>query len=172
MIRVWDDVLPNPEVYREAALRQDFRDLPIGPDVFRGIAAPPSSELEDAFRALLPIAPVLSFLRKSSEGQEEPNFIHSDAEMGQATGIFYLNPVPAPGDGTTFWSRNGETGGEWTPEIAEAARSMDGWTHWRHVAARFNRLLVFQSDLFHSRALRKNYGSGDDARMIQVVFAR
>ena len=175
MIRVYDDVLPDPMEYRRRALARPFGDVTLGPDTFRGIATPPDNRLTDRFAALRPaLSPVMSFLRKSPEGQPEPNFIHSDADMGTATGIYYMNPDPAQGDGTAFWrlSRSGAIGGAWTPEIAEAAKSEDGWTRWNSVEACFNRLVVFPADWFHSRALLDNYGSEDKARLIQVVFAR
>jgi hypothetical protein len=66
-----------------------------------------------------------------------------------------MNPEPAEGDGTAFWEKDG---GEWK------------MTHL--VQAKFNRLLTFNADLHHSRALFNNYGEGDGARLIQVIFLR
>ncbi len=36
--------------------------------------------------------------------------------------------------------------------------------------ARFNRLLLFVSDRFHSRSIHDNYGADEDARLVQVTF--
>jgi hypothetical protein len=47
-----------------------------------------------------------------------------------------------------------------------------GWTETRLVLGRFNRLLIFDAALPHSRAIFENYGEGDDARLIQVIFLR
>jgi len=179
MIRVFDDVLADPVSYRERALSQDFGDVRVGPDTFRGIAMPPTSEVTVRMIDLCAgggrdVSPKLTFLRKSPAGQHEPNFIHSDVDMGDWTGIYYMNPVIPAGDGTAFWALNGAMFGPWTPEIAEAGRRPrigDGWGMWKRVGARFNRLVVFKSDLYHSRAIYDNYGKGDGARLIQVVFA-
>lgn len=75
--------------------------------------------------------------------------------MGRFTGIYYLNPEPPAGDGTAFWRRYG-----------------NDWKMTRLVPARFNRLLIFRAGLHHSRALFDNYGHGDGARLIQVIFLR
>jgi hypothetical protein len=156
VIRVLDDVLADPHAYRARALAQSFRDVTIGPDTFRGIASCAEGDVAAAAVVALPGAePVLTFFRKSPAGQHEPNFVHSDEGMGRFTGIYYMNPHPAEGDGTTFWERNA---GEWWPK--------------QQVPARFNRLLLFSAELPHSRSLFDNYGQGDEARLIQVVFLR
>jgi hypothetical protein len=161
MIRVIDDVLADPMAYRERALSREFRDVTIGADTFKGIAdAEPIRN-----------GTVLTFFRKSPRGQMEPNYIHSDEGMGNATGIYYMNPDPPEGDGTTFWrSPEGWISGPWTEDVDKSAKSMKGWTAWRHCQARFNRLVVFDSRYFHSRSILENYGLGDEARLIQVMF--
>lgn len=155
MIRVIDDVLADPHAYRKTALSQDFRDVTIGPDTFRGIALASEDGVARVAAEAVHADPVLSFFRKSPQGQTEPNYVHSDEGMGAFTGIYYMNPEPPDGDGTTFWEKNAD---EWWPK--------------QHVPARFNRLLVFSAEIPHSRALFDNYGEGDDARLIQVVFLR
>lgn len=172
MIRVFDDVLPDPEAYRERALRQEFGEVAIGADTFRGIASCPDADLVAALIERVPEArPSLTFFRKSPRGQLEPNYIHSDANEATFTAIYYMRPDPPVGDGTTFWRHGGVERGPWNEEMADKARSGMFWEPWRHVPAQFNRLLVFPADLYHSRAIHENYGAGDSARLIQVVFA-
>lgn len=174
MIRVFDDVLSDPHAYRRQALAQKFGDVTLGPDTFRGIAMCPDPALTVALIGRLPmgVETTLTFFRRSPRGQAEPNFIHSDEDMGDWTGIYYLNPLPADGDGTTFWEHAGSSRGPWTPDVDASARERVGWNPWRHVPARFNRAVVFRSDLFHSRAIEANYGAGESARLVQVVFGR
>lgn len=155
MIEVLDDALPDPMAYRAAALRSTFRDVTLGPDTFRGIAPCNRRHVTCLAAAVTGAAPALSFFRKSPLGQTAPNFVHSDEVMGRFTGIYYLNPEPADGDGTAFWERSGGQ-----------------WKMTRLVPAKFNRLLTFSAGLHHSRALFNNYGEGDDARLIQVIFLR
>lgn len=152
-IKILDDVLPDPLEYLSEVRRLTFRDLTLGPAVYRGIAAPPRGDVERAAEGQTNAQAVVSFLRKAPKGQTEPNYVHSDEMMGAFTGIYYMNPEPAEGDGTAFWERDGA-----------------GWKMIRLVPAKFNRLLTFDAGLHHSRALFHSYGEGDGARLIQVIF--
>lgn len=171
LVRVVDAVLPDPQLYRAWALAQPFRTIQTGDEVWRGIALLEDGTLSARVADVVPGAQTtLTFFRQSPAGQAEPNFIHSDEGMGEWTAILYLTPDPPPEDGTTFW-RYRPTGA-----VQGSARALDKdpalWEPWHHVAAQFNRLLVFDSLYFHSRALEANYGHGDDARLVQVAFGR
>lgn len=155
MIRVLDDVLPEPLVYLSAARKLAFRNLTFGPDTFRGIAHAHRRDVAEIAEAEIGARAVLSFFRRSPLGQAEPNYVHSDETMGRFTGIYYMTPEPPMGDGTAFWERDG-----------------DGWKMKQLVPAKFNRLAIFDAHLPHSRALFDNYGEGDRARLIQVIFLR
>jgi hypothetical protein len=155
MIRILDDVLPDPMAYLAEARRQVFRNVTAGPDMFRGIAYALRRDVAEIAEAQTGAHAVLSFFRRSPFGQAEPNFVHSDEGMGWFTAIYYMNPAPPEGDGTKFWERDG-----------------GGWKETRLVPARFNRLLIFDASLPHSRAIFENYGEGDGARLIQVIFLR
>lgn len=173
-IHIFDNVLVDPTGYRREALALTCVDVPAGDDVFRGIATFPGQN-EVAQRVIDQYFPgkrvTLSFFRKSPAGQEEPNFIHSDREHGDWTAILYLNPDPPVGDGTSFWmrKRDGAIDGDFDQQ---EARDLSQWEKRCHVDAKFGRLLIFKSDLFHSRGLFENFGAGDDARLIQVAFLK
>ncbi len=165
-IQVFDHVLPDPAAYRAAALALPYEDVTIGADTFYGIARAQVWPAEGFAHAHVS----LSFFRKSPEGQREPTYIHSDAGMGaDVTGVLYLNPDPPPGDGTSFWrhQRTDQIRGAFDPVEAKTGL----WKRWKHVPAQFGRLVLFPSDYYHSRGLVQNYGTGDDARLTQVVFA-
>ncbi len=174
-IQIYDDVLSDPEGYRAKALAQPFGDVTVGAATFKGIAPVPDDSLLSWLTAKVgDVGPVTTFLRVSPAGQPEPNYIHTDQDMGAWTGILYLNPSPAEGDGTTFW-RHRDTGETRSHDatMAEALlwRDQTQWEPVHTVAARFNRLLMFPAPLFHSRAIFENYGaSAEDARLIQVMF--
>lgn len=154
-VKILDNALPDPMAYLSEVKRLSFINVTLGPDTFRGIAPSHRGDVDRMAESETNASAVLSFFRRSPEGQAEPNYIHSDEAMGRFTGIYYMNPQPADGDGTAFWERDG---GEWKMT--------------RLVAAKFNRLLTFSAGLHHSRALFNNYGEGDGARLIQVVFLR
>jgi len=176
--QVWDNVIPDPAAYREAALAQPFGDFVAAPGVvFHGIA-PAGPQLPAILAERAPgHQPTLTFFRQSPAGQREPNWIHCDRDMGDWTAILYVTADPPPEDGTTFWRRR-TTGARGsvatTPDAyhreALAFRDDALWEPWQTVQARLNRLVLFQAALFHSRAIVENYGAGRDARLIQVVF--
>jgi hypothetical protein len=175
MIRVFDDFIPDPAGYRSAGLAGEFRSYRFPEATFHGIRIASLSELPATIAQRFPEAiPTLSFFRKSPAGQVEPHFIHTDADMGDWSAILYLNPEPVAGDGTAFWTHEatGAIESAVPHERSEEGRATDGWALRRMVPAKFNRLLVFRSTLFHSRAIAENWGTGDAARLTQVTFGR
>ncbi len=177
MIRVIDDFLEFPNEYRASILERDFRTYDFGPDEkFHGICLMAlTSAIPGKIRRQNPEADImLSFLRKSPAGQVEPHLIHTDIDMGFWTALLYLNPDPPAGDGTKFW-RHEATGAieSMIPhERSEEGKTTEGWTLWRHVEAKFNRMVIWPAQYFHSRAIADNWGTGDDSRLTQVTFGR
>lgn len=180
--RAFDDVLADPVAFRALALAQPFADIPLVAGTFHGIAPSPTTELVDWFVANMPMVtkrrPVLTFLRLSPAGQPMPHYVHTDRDMGAVTGILFLNPLPAPGDGTTFW-RHKATGATVSRDLDAAGLALERleWLdpeHWEAIEtaeAKFNRLILFPAECFHSRALFDSYGDGpDEARLTQVAF--
>ena len=174
---VYDDVLADPEAYRAAVLARPFGDQVVGPDVFHGIQLDEDETFPGWIVGRFPqLTPTLSFFRQSPLGQREPNYIHTDGDMGQWTALLYLNPRPDPGDGTIFWRHvSGALGSDAPDDVAlldnrQTWKDLTQWEPVGHVDAKFGRALLFEADRFHSRAIAKNYGTGDDARLVQVVF--
>jgi len=178
-IRVFDDVVPDPLIYRAAALAQPFGELDTGAVVFKGLAPIGPNPLSAWIETRFGLVTTWSSFRLSPEGQAEPSFIHTDRDMGQWSGILYLNPDPPANDGTVFW-RYRETGAIQSTAAADdpdalhtewqAWRDPTQWEPWHTVSAAFNRLALFPSPYFHSRAIAANWGTGLDARLIQLVF--
>lgn len=177
---VVDDVLPDPQAYRTACLAQSFRTHELAEGVaFHGIGPQPDRSLPDWIEAHYPtLRVVTSLTRLSPLGQSCPNFVHTDVDMGDVTGIFYLNPDPPPEDGTQFY-RHRETGRDVSVatdaidriEEGFAWRDLANWTRMSIVPARFNRLVLFPAGAYHSRAIVENYGDTDEqARLIQICF--
>jgi GNAT superfamily N-acetyltransferase len=166
-IVVIDDVLTDPHAYRAAALAGSFEDQQVGDDLFRGIQLAPAVVGDWLQQRTPSVRVTLSFFRQSPADQAEPHYVHSDAMMGQWTGILYLNPDPPQGDGTAFYEhRDGARLAELEalPRYAADFDDDDAWVRW------LTRLLLFPAVYFHARALRDNYGTGDDARLVQVLF--
>lgn len=165
---VIDGVIPDPFAYRDAMLAHTFTSVTVGESVFHGMAACQDPYLPEwlATRGVIPTA---NLLRQSPASQVEPTFLHTDQDMGDWTAILYLTPDPPPLDGTTFW-RHRATGAVTSPTDADALQDPTLWEPWEHVPAALNRLVVFPAPYVHSRAIPENYGTGDGARLIQIVF--
>lgn len=173
--RVFDNFLADPDNYRYDALALEYKTYEFPEATFHGIATPTPSDVPAKLSAMFPhVMPTLSFFRRSPAGQVEPHFIHTDVDMGDWTALLYLNPEPPEGDGTAFWEHlaTGATESAVPHEFSEAGRHPELWKQRFLVKAKFNRLLVFPSAMFHSRAIAENYGEGMGARLIQVVFGR
>jgi GNAT superfamily N-acetyltransferase len=178
-LTVVDDVLPDFAPYVAATRAQPFATYEPSPGaVFQGIAPAVNDALPQWIAARWPtLTPTQTLVRQSPAGQAEPNYIHTDCSMGDWTAIAYLTEQPPDDDGTTFWRwtatgaiRSTATTGEALLEEWLAWRDPAQWTPWHTVPARPNRLLLFPSAYFHSRARVDNYGAGETARLIQVVF--
>ncbi len=171
---IFDNFLPDPEAHRSEALKLEFRTYDFGHAVFHGIAVGgPCKAMLDAIQNFtLNFTPKLTFFRKSPVGQVEPHFIHTDVDMGDFSAILYLNPDPAPQDGTCFWThlRTGEIQNTIPHLRSSEGNDPNQWIMRQRVLAKFNRLLMFPSSYFHSRSIHGNWGEGDGARLIQVAF--
>jgi len=154
-LAVLDNVLIDPDRYIREIHDGEFIDVVDGDKVFHNIQ-PRSNEDMFARIAMAYLGPkfyvTFNFVRKSPEGQEEPNFIHTDEMMGDVTAILYLSKDHPKEDGTTIYDEQGD-------------RSCVFYS-------KFNRMVIFDSSLPHSRNIFENFGKGEDARLIQVAFLK
>jgi hypothetical protein len=150
----FDNVLKNPKEYVADIHLHGFQDVADGEHVFRNIQPRDSNdEFAQYISSLFPSYKVaFNFVRKSPLNQEEPNFIHTDEMMGQITCILYLSEDAPKEDGTTIYSEDG------SPLFV--------------MYSKFNRMIAFSSDAPHSRNIFENFGEGDKARLIQVIFLK
>lgn len=144
------DVFEDPDKYVEGIKQKGFTDFESGENVFKNVQELERDDVVKAIESLLGAKLVLSFARMSPLGQEEPNFIHKDDMHGDYTAILYLNKVYPSGYGTTLYDENDD-------EILVCK-------------AKYNSLFIFPSSVKHSRNTLQNFGEGDDARLVQVMF--
>lgn len=169
---VFDNVLSNPDKYVEKILENPFVDVPAGPQMFKGIQIIKDESVSGMLQDFFPNTEVIhNFARLSPENQEEPNFIHSDRKMCDIIGILYLNkdfPVYA---GTTIYENKNtgsciDTGKKQNLSEKHFNRSI-------HISMKYNRMIAFPSDLYHSRSIKENFGEDiNDSRLVQVVFLK
>ena len=150
-IEIIDNVISDIDSYRDEILSNGFSEYDTPAGLFKGVNQRGNDELVEHLKALYPNYKVsLNMVRQSPYGQEEPNFVHHDSDMGEVTCILYLTKNIDKLDGTTLYNEDN--------------------TISAIVKARTNRLVIFPSYILHSRNILKNYGEGDDARLIQVCW--
>lgn len=163
---VFDDFLSDFEARRTHALSGGFKpvEAPNG-GLFPGINA-------DAINDF-PFSKVLTFYRLTLEGDELPTFIHNDCAMATKTGILYLGEGTG---GTAFWRHVSGSYGAHDMNLPIETYQRDGllkerWHLETTVDWKPNRLVLFESGLWHSPHPRHGWGrSPDSGRLIQVYF--
>ena len=149
-----DNIIKDPVAYVEDIHKHGFQDIADGENTFKNIQprdnndefAQYVSELFDQYSVSF------NFVRKSPLNQKEPNFIHTDEMMGDITCILYLNEQAPDNDGTTIYDKDKN------PLLT--------------MYSKFNRMVVFNSDAPHSRNILENFGSGEQSRLVQVIFLK
>ena len=151
-IVIIDDFLEDPNSHLDSIMNSEFMDVDSDVGVFKNIQDRTSDEVSEKLLRLFPNTNIAyNFARMSPEGQEEPNFIHDDSIMGDITCVLYLSKEHPFEDGTTIYEQDRET------------KSIE-------FRSKFNRMIVFDSSLPHSRNIFSNFGIGESSRLIQVVF--
>ena len=194
-IIIVDDFHPNPDEVRHTALTADY---PQPEDSYtypgrnsRQNYYPP--ELHQAFETLLnrklTPAPNNGYFRISLEKDSFRQDVHVDPNW-EFGAVCYMNPPEQciEEGGTSFWKHN-KTGMEYcprTPEIAKLWGHSDEkeawwttvygeglerskWTRYLLSPMKYNRMVVFRSDLWHSHS----YNFGDcfeNGRLVQLFF--
>jgi hypothetical protein len=149
-----DNVLSNPKEYVSDIFSRGFQDIFDGVNTFKNIQPRDNNDEFASFISSIFINYKINynFVRMSPLSQIEPNFIHKDDMMGDVTCILYLSESHPEEDGTSLYDEDENV-------ICK-------------VYSRFNRLLVFDADTKHSRNIFENFGNGNEARLIQVIFLK
>lgn len=126
------------------------------------------------------VVPNTMFFRSTQIGTEQA-YIHSDREMGNYTCVAYLSEHEEP-FGTAFF-RHIPTGLTRMPSFAEmmeqgifeqlrddmVSRDPAVWEQIDYIEGKYNRALIFEAPLFHSRYPLEGIGSNDDSgRLVWV----
>lgn len=126
------------------------------------------------------VIPNSMFFRSTNEGME-PAYIHSDRETGAHTCVAYLSEHDQP-SGTAFY-RHKATGLDRMPSFEEmkeqgifeqlkadmVSRNPDAWEQTGYVEGKYNRAVIFEAPLFHSRFPLEGMGTTpEDGRLVWV----
>lgn len=194
-IVIVDDFHPNPDEVRHTALTADYPQ-PDDTYTYPGRNSHQSYypvELHQAFETLLnrklTPAPNNGYFRISLENDSFKQDVHVDPNW-EFGAVCYLNSPEQCVDegGTSFWKHN-KTGMESCPRSSEISKlwgysqekeawwttvygeglDRSKWTRYLLSPMKYNRLVVFRSDLWHSH----NYNFGDcfeNGRLVQLFF--
>jgi len=113
--------------------------------------------------------------RLNYEGEEPNQSIHTDVGWGTHALVLYLNDGPS---GTAFWKHKPSGKDRLNPhDLMTYSSVRKDWTDeskWEQidfVPMIFNRGIIYESELFHSRWPFKAFGSmPEDSRLIAVAF--
>mgnify|MGYP003652702635 FL=1 len=153
-----DNFLEDPNKYVIDVLKNEFEDVKAGDTIFKGIQVRTIDELQYKVEDAFPDYEVtFNFIRQSPLNQKEPNYIHTDEMMGDKTVLLYLNKHHPMEDGTTLYKFN---------------RVADDYIPMCTFYAQYNRLVIFDSSIPHSRNMYENFGEGEYARLVQVMFLK
>lgn len=149
---VIDNFLDNAEEHLSSIFNGDFIDYESSSGIFKNIQNRGNDIVSEKLSNLIYNSSVsYNFVRLSPKGQQEPNFIHDDSIMGDLTCILYLSKEYPDEDGTTIYDS-------------------DYKTKCVEIRGKFNRMIIFDSSLPHSRNIFSNFGEGKSSRLIQVIF--
>jgi hypothetical protein len=155
---IYEDVIKDPEKYVSEILKGSFEDVEAYNDkaekiIFKNLQIRGGDEFADFLNKHLPNFEIkYNFVRQSPFKQKEPNFIHKDDMMGDVTCLLYLNNSHPKDYGTTIYDDS----------------KKKTFTYY----AKYNSLLIFDSQLNHSRNIEKNFGAEDKSRLVQVAFLK
>jgi hypothetical protein len=175
-VLVFDDTLQDADSIRQDALQSDFVDETYQGAVYPGIlpSGGMAGEMEYRIGEALgsAIDMRLSFFRLTLAGQHHPTFIHCDRSVGtEWAAVYYLTPPEHCQGGTAFWQHR-STGLERLPVDSDAGtlallgrdgQDQSAWNLVGLVGMKWNRLVLYPGDLFHSR-FPKNFPAEEKAK--------
>jgi hypothetical protein len=150
----FDNIIKNPISYVSDIHLHEFQDVADGQYTFKNIQPRDNNDefAQYVTELFVGYKVNLNFIRKSPLNQDEPNFVHTDEMMGQITCLLYLNEQTPNNDGTTIYDENEK------PLIT--------------MYSKFNRMIAFNSEAPHSRNIFENFGEGESARLVQIIFLK
>lgn len=150
----FDNIIKDPKAYVSDIYTYEFQDVEDGSNTFRNIQPRDHNDefakyVTDLFSGY---SVAFNFIRKSPLNQVEPNFIHTDEMMGDITCLLYLNEDDPEDNGTTIYDEDNK------PLIV--------------MHSKFNRMVAFNAEAPHSRNILENFGEGESARLVQIIFLK
>ena len=173
-----DDFLPNAAEVRREALSARFMDYTAQDgQTYKRVLPTVVPFLKECIEAEMggPVTMFMQGFRLNFDGERPNQAIHSDVGWGTHALVLYLCDGPG---GTALW-RHKATGAQRIDPgdktlFSAVQNDWDDGTKWDRIALcplRFNRAVIYESALFHSRWPFEAFGTGpEDGRLIAVAF--
>jgi hypothetical protein len=184
-VSVIDGFLDHSLEARQRALNLDFKNADWAGKTYRGVAECSALDVDIIQKIEQETGKrcdmKLSFFRSGRQGIDAPTtYIHADnAVPARFAGVLYLTPDHLCRGGTAFWRHKSLF---WDrlppavpPELADRL-NQDGqdeqqWDQTRMVQMKFNRFVMYPTDVFHSRYPKEGFGQTlEDGRLVYVCF--
>lgn len=177
MIAVYDNFLPNPIAVREIALASEFTDFDdVGGITYKRVCMSKVPGFQESLELRVGAIDVhLMGYRLNYKGEMPNSRVHSDIGLGTHAAVLYL----CEGEGgTAFWEHR-ETGMRRLDSSKSGLfeRTKNDWDNgdaWVMCGAAnlvFNRAVVYDSNLFHSRWPWDAFGDNPrNGRLVAVAF--
>ena len=193
-IQIVDNFVADPVRVRQSALESGFgswrpKKGEVGSSIYDGMSfwgdhAPLLRSLTSAVGSS--VYPNSMFFRVTNVDTEGA-YVHSDREAGDYTAIVYLSNHEDDGSGTGFFKHR-SSGLASMPSFSElranpqfldqlkvemVSGAPEHWEMLHFVPGRFNRALIFDAPLFHSRIPKHGFGdSPESGRMVWACHFR
>lgn len=190
MIHVVENFLKDPISERDRALAATYSPICHNGLNYQGIAMTTDEASENKLRLLCGTNGGVfeTFWRRYLADEESETFIHNDIEIGHHSAILFLNSPEQCKGGVAFWRhklygwhrqptaqelevRGLEDTKEFWQSLYQDGFHEKKWEMVEYVPMAFNRLVLFDSNLFHSRYPKRAFGTDiHSARLIKTFF--
>lgn len=188
---VVDDFYPAPEAVRRAAVHLKYTDKEYLGYRYTGMATEWSPELIEGYIGAAigePIDLKISYFRLGTKEEQPTTHIHADGDCATHACVWYLSEPPAGTIAGTGFYRHKEMGIDRMPSVEWLQAkgydiptfintlNTDGnddskWDMIGLLPQKFNRLVVYETAMFHARFPRDAWGNdANDGRLIWVGF--
>lgn len=177
-----DNFLADPEALRYHAQNVEYTDrvLQNGQE-YKRVCEQVIPEVVDALNQHFgrPISLLGMGFRLNYAGEPPNTDIHTDQGWGKYALVLYLSKdADWRGGGTAFWTHKATGADRIRPGDVDTIKAVepdwnnvDAWNMDTVVEGRFNRAVIYRSELFHSRWPFEAFGSTpEDGRLVLVAF--
>lgn len=185
--RILDHFILEPQAERAYALDLNYCDVTSQGIVYKNIALVEKpnydlwAQIQKQHKQL--VVPVIDFYRLNIPGDSVSSWnIHTDANFADMIALHYLNLPSQCHGGTWLWKHRAtqllaprEPITQTQVDLFNGDRQkLERWENTEQLEMRFNRLVIFEAKLFHSREprdLTPFYGSDPETgRLVHVFF--